>query len=332
LNWKLVGEIIGYVAVAEGFLIFLSSRRDRILIFKFIADVLWTASHLFLGNYTGAILNGIAVGRESVFYNRDKRKWASTRLWLLFFLAVTAASPMYSLISGKEGFSMLHVILAAYVRAVAQYPYLNRFVSGQRIYHRHDIEVIMMVKRSMSLDAPETAVKVIFSPSDTIYDVYEKFYAAVSFVNDGDGSATGTDKVSGFFRKFPRLLFRWTVRLIGALDYWGMCPKALMDALPFWGSMIITSMGSLGIKPIYHHLYNFGNLPIFVSYGTKRRVSEIDRKGNVVTKKVIDMKVVTDERICDGFEYATAFKYWRKLIENPQLLVDPPEVVNEDID
>ena len=236
------------------------------------------------------------------------------------------------LISGKEGFSMLHVILAAYVRAVAQYPYLNRFVSGQRIYHRHDIEVIMMVKRSMSLDAPETAVKVTFSPSDTIFDVYDKFYAAVSFVNDGDGSATGTDKVSGFFRKFPRLLFRWTVRLIGALDYWGMCPKALMDALPFWGSMIITSMGSLGIKPIYHHLYNFGNLPIFVSYGTKRRVNEIDRKGNVTTKKVIDMKVVTDERICDGFEYATAFKYWRKLIENPQLLTVPPEVVNEDID
>ena len=236
------------------------------------------------------------------------------------------------LISGKEGFSMLHVILGAYVRTIAKYPYLNRFVSGQRIYHRHDIEVIMMVKRSMSLDAPETAVKVIFDPADTIFDVYNKFFAAVSFVNDGDGSATGTDKVSGFFRKFPRLLFRWTVRLISALDYWGLCPKALMEALPFWGSMIITSMGSLGIKPIYHHLYNFGNLPVFVSYGTKRRVNEIDRHGNVVTKKVIDMKVVTDERICDGFEYATAFKYWRRLIENPQLLIDPPEVVNEDID
>lgn len=236
------------------------------------------------------------------------------------------------LISGKEGFSILHVILAAYVRTIAKYPYLNRFVSGQRIYHRHNIEVIMMVKRSMSLDAPETAVKVIFEPEDTIFDVYDKFFAAVSFVNDGDGSDTGTDKISGFFRKFPRLLFRWTVRLVNALDYWGLCPKALMDGLPFWGSMIITSMGSLGIKPIYHHLYNFGNLPIFVAYGAKRKVTELDRHGTPVTKKVIDMKVVTDERICDGFEYATAFKYWRKLIENPQLLIDPPEVINEDVD
>ena len=249
-------------------------------------------------------------------------------------LNITKADEFVSeqLMSGKEGFSMLHVIIAAYVRAVSQYPYLNRFVSGQRIFSRHDIEIIMMVKRSMSLDAPETAIKVKFDPSDTIFDVYEKFNAAVSAVNNGNGEATSTDIVSEFFRKFPRLLFRWTVRLINVLDYWGLCPKALMDALPFWGSMIITSMGSLGIKPIYHHLYNFGNLPVFVSYGTKRRVYELDRKGNVTQKKVIDMKVVTDERICDGFEYATAFKYWRRHIENPQLLVNPPETVKEDID
>lgn len=236
------------------------------------------------------------------------------------------------LISGKEGFSMLHVILAAYIRTVAKYPYLNRFISGQRIYARHDLEVIMTVKKAMSMDAPETCIKVKFDPADTVFDVYEKFNAALAEINSAGDASTGTDKVSGFFRKFPRLLFRWTVRLISALDYWGLCPKALMDALPFWGSMIITSMGSLGIKPIYHHLYNFGNLPVFVSYGVKRRVTTLDHKGNATTKKVIDMKIVTDERICDGYQYATAFKYWRKHIENPELLVTPPEVVNEDVD
>ena len=236
------------------------------------------------------------------------------------------------LISGKEGFSMLHVILAAYVRTIAAYPYLNRFVSGQRIYARHEIEVNMVVKKEMKLDSPETCIKVRFDPTDTVYDVFDRFNAAVTSVNTEGGAAEGTDKISGFFRKFPRLPFRWTVRLISALDYWGLCPKALMESLPFWGSMIITSMGSLGIKPIYHHLYNFGNLPVFVSYGTKRRVTELDRKGNIVTKKVIDMKVVTDERICDGYQYATAFKYWRKHIENPELLTVPPQVVNEDVD
>ncbi len=235
------------------------------------------------------------------------------------------------IISGKENFSMLHVILAAYVRTVSQYPFLNRFVSGQRIYSRNNIEVIMVVKKSMELDAPETAIKVVFEPTDTVFDVYDRFNAAVQAAMV-EGESTGTDSVSKFFRKFPRLLFRWTVRLINALDYWGLCPKSLMDALPFWGSMIITSMGSLGIKPIYHHLYNFGNLPIFVSYGVKRRVTTLDHKGNATTKRVIDLKVVTDERICDGFQYATAFKAWRKYIESPEALTTPPEEVKEDID
>ena len=229
--------------------------------------------------------------------------------------------------SGKENFSMLHIILAAYVRTIATYPYLNRFVSGQRIYARNNIEVVMTVKKEMTMTAPETCIKVVFDPHDTLYDVYEKFNDAVTNIDN-----TGTDGIAGFFRKFPRLPFRWTISLIKALDYWGICPKALIDSLPFWGSMIITSMGSLGIKPIYHHIYNLGNLPVFVSYGTKRKVVEIDRHGNRNVKRVIDMKVVTDERICDGFQYAAAFKMWKRLIEHPEQLKNPPAKVEEDID
>ncbi len=229
--------------------------------------------------------------------------------------------------SGNENFSMLHVILAAYVRTVAAYPYLNRFVSGQRIYARNNIEVVMTVKKEMKMDAPETCIKVEFDAHDTVYDIYEKFNAAVTNIAD-----TGTDGVAAFFKKFPRLPFRWTVKLIEWLDYWGMCPKSLMDALPFWGSMIITSMGSLGIKPIYHHLYNFGNLPVFVSYGTKRKVVDINKKGEISTRRVIDMKIVTDERTCDGFQYAAAFKLWKRLIEHPECLKTAPEKVEEDID
>jgi hypothetical protein len=236
------------------------------------------------------------------------------------------------IISGNENFSILHVILAAYVRTIAAYPYLNRFVSGQRIFARHNIEIIMTIKKEMKLDAPETCIKVVFEPTDTIYDVYDKFNAEVSKFNNGSEAESGTDKVSGFFRKFPRLLFRAAVKVIGWMDYWGILPQALMNALPFWGSMIITSMGSLGIKPIYHHLYNFGNLPIFVSYGTKRKVVVTDKQGNTTTKKMIDIKVVTDERTCDGFQYATAFKAWKKYIERPELLTVPPETVVEDID
>ena len=233
------------------------------------------------------------------------------------------------LMAGNEGFSLLHVILAAYVRAISQYPYLNRFVSGQRIFARNRIEVLMVVKKSLSMEAPETSINVIFDPRDTVFDVYERFNEQVVRATSTENE---TDAITGFFGKFPRGLFKAVIAIVKSLDYVGLCPKILTENLPFWGSMIITSMGSLGIKPIYHHLYNLGNLPVFISYGTKRKVYELDRNGNVTTKKVVDLKVVTDERTCDGFQYATAFKAFKKYIENPEILLTPPEKVVEDID
>lgn len=51
----------------------------------------------------------------------------------------------------------------------------------------------------------------------------------------------------------------------------------------------------------------------------------------MVQKKYIDVKFVLDERIVDGYYYATFFKYYRALLRHPELLDLPPEVVNTDI-
>ena len=232
---------------------------------------------------------------------------------------------------GMENFSMLHVILAAYIRTVSQRPALNRFISGQKIYARNNIEVNMVIKRKMTLDTPDACIKVIFEPTDTIDDVYEKFNKAV-MANKGEDGSNGTDKLAKVLLFIPGLLLRWTINFIKFLDYFGWLPKFITNLSPFHGSMIITSMGSLGIKPIYHHLYEFGNLPVFIAYGAKRTVYEPDSEGKVHKRRYVDIKVVTDERICDGFYYASAFKLFRRILEHPEQLELPPEQVIEDID
>ena len=233
---------------------------------------------------------------------------------------------------GKTNFGFLHVMLAAYIRTISQRPAINRFVSGQKIFARHDIQIVMAVKKSMAIDAPDTMIKVRFSPDDTIDDVYEKFNAAVTEVTSQPDDKTSFDKLNKLLSIIPGLLCRWTVKLLNAMDYFGLLPKKLLWLSPFHGSMIITSMGSLGIRPIYHHIYNFGNLPVFIAYGGRRSVVSLDRDGKPVTKKYIEMKVVTDERICDGFYYASAFKLIKRHVENPELLEVKPAEVIPDID
>ena len=82
---KLAGEIIGVVAIIEGFFIYYSAKRERMLIFKFISDALWLCNLLLLGGITGAILNVIAMLRETVFYFRDRRRFANSIFWPILF-------------------------------------------------------------------------------------------------------------------------------------------------------------------------------------------------------------------------------------------------------
>ena len=231
---------------------------------------------------------------------------------------------------GYKGMGMLYLMIAAYIRVIAIKPGLNRFIAGQRIFARNNIEVVMAVKRGLAEDASETTIKVEFSPKDTIYDVYRKMNEKIDEIKADDGE-NNTEQVAAALCKLPRFLLRFALAIIKALDYYGLLPMSLLNASPFHGSMIITDVASLGIPPIYHHLYNFGNLPVFVAFGAKRHALELDNDGRPVDRKYIDYTVVTDERICDGYYYASAFKYMKYYLRNPELLETPPEKVAEDV-
>lgn len=232
---------------------------------------------------------------------------------------------------GRVNFGFLHILIAAYLRAISQRPGLNRFVSGQKIFTRKDIQIVMVVKKTLSLDSPDTVIKVRFNPDDTVEEVYDKFNAEVVKIQTAPDKKTSFDKLNKILAFIPGLLCRWTVKLLNFLDYFGLLPKKLLWLSPFHGSMIVTSMGSLGIRPIYHHIYNFGNLPVFLAYGGRRSVVTLDTEGKTSIKKFIELKAVTDERICDGYYYASCFKIIKRHVENPELLSTKPEQVFEDI-
>lgn len=233
-------------------------------------------------------------------------------------------------INGYKGMGMLHLFIAAYVRACAYLPGLNRFVVGNRIFAHDDIEVVMAIKRSLSIDASETTIKVVFKPTDTIYDVYTKMNDAIDEIKNSD-EENGTEEFANKFAKLPRMVISFAIWLLRVADYLGIIPKKLLDVSPFHGSMIITDLGSLGIGPIYHHIYNFGTLPVFVSFGAKRHAYELDKNGVVHDRKYVDAKFVLDERTVDGHYYASAFKLISRIISDPSVLELPPEKVYEDI-
>jgi len=232
---------------------------------------------------------------------------------------------------GHKGIGMLHFIIATYVRALTTLPGMNRFVVGRRIFAHNKIEVVMTVKRSLSVDATETTIKVQFDPRDTIVDVYRKMNAKIDEIKADEGN-NNTEDVAEALCRLPRPILRFAIGILRFLDYFGWLPESLTDASPFHGSMIITDLGSLRIGPVYHHIYNFGTLPVFIAFGAKRHAYEITREGTVAANKYIDTKMTIDERIADGHYYAQFLQAFRYMFDHPETVELPPINIREDID
>lgn len=231
---------------------------------------------------------------------------------------------------GLAGFGMTHVIMAAYVRTVAKYPALNRFIAGQKIYSRgEDIALCMTVKKEMRADSPDSVIKVHLHPSDTAADVYRKFNAQVEAAKD-EMENTSADNTAAAFMMIPSLVLKFVMWLLKTLDYFGLIPRFLLEVSPFHGSVYFTSMGSLGIKPVYHHLYDFGTVPAFCAFGRKRRAVEIV-DSEIEERKYVDLKFNLDERICDGFYYAGVIKHFLRILSHPDVLDNTPETIEKDI-
>lgn len=230
---------------------------------------------------------------------------------------------------GMTNISMMHIMIAAYIRLVSQRPALNRFIRGQRVWTRRNVEVSLTIKKEMNLQSPDTVVKITLPPDATLAEVYEALNAEiVGYRNNPGGDFDNTAKMLTYL---PGPLFKFVVATLRFLDYFGLMPGFIAKVSPFHCSYFITSMGSLGIPPIYHHLYDFGSCPVFFSFGAKRRVYELDSEGAVKRKQYLDFTFVLDERICDGYYYASALRLLKQIIKNPSQLDERPTVI-PDID
>ena len=233
-------------------------------------------------------------------------------------------------VDGYKGIGILHFMIAAYIRLVSMMPGLNRYVAGRRIYAANDITVVMTIKRALTIDATETSIKVHFEPTDTIFDVYRKMNEKIDEVKASE-EHNNTEDVAEALSRLPRFILRFVIGVLRMMDYFGWLPESLVEASPFHGSLIVTDLGSLRIKPVFHHIYNFGTLPVFIAFGAKHHVYELDRHGNMVDRKYVDCKFTIDERTADGHYWAQAFQAWRYIFQHPEILEQPPTRIVEDV-
>lgn len=231
---------------------------------------------------------------------------------------------------GMKNISMMHVLIAAYVRMSSQRPAVNRFIRGQRVWTRDEMEISLTIKKEMSLESPDTCVKITVDRDATIETVYNELDRVITEYRASPGG--DFDSTARVLSHIPALILKFVVWVLRCLDYFGCIPRFLTGVSPFHCSFFITSMGSLGIPPIYHHLYDFGTCPVFCSFGAKKRENLLNADGSVTKNPYVDVTFVLDERICDGYYFASAWRHMKSILRDPWVLDEPPAEVKQDVD
>ena len=223
--------------------------------------------------------------------------------------------------------SYMNIIYAAIVRIIGERPRLNRFAMNGALYQRDKIYVSLVIKKSLTDDGVETPLKLPFNGDENIFEIKEKLDAAIEKNKDIEVS-NKTDKLVSILSAIPSGLIRAIVKFLMFLDKHGVMPKKIIEASPFHTSVFLTNVGSLGIDSIYHHIYNFGTTSMFFSMGKKKK-SYIYEDEEFKEEKCITLAFVGDERICDGYYYASSFKLLLKYLKKPELLEENGEVEKE---
>ena len=257
--------------------------------------------------------------RESLSTLADSVEVSSIERWLLEKRA-----------EGWAGLGFIHLLIAAYVRTVSMRPAINRFVAARRVYARSEIEVILNIKRSSSSEAAETSVKVAFSPTDTVFDVYRRLSEAIDGVR-ADVIVSESERVASSLARLPRPLLRLVTAVLRIMDWFDWLPRSWLDESPFHGSLLVVDMGSLGTMPVEAAIPEFGDIPCAVSFGAKRKVLEPTEDGRCTERRYVDYRFTCDGRIADSYYYASALKCLKYFMKNPAHLELPPETIEDDI-
>jgi len=211
--------------------------------------------------------------------------------------------------------SVMHVVAVCATRIFAERPRLNRFTAGNRHWQRRGFWLSFSGKKRKDDDAPTVVVKKRLSAEASDVEIIREMDSGVKEVRSEKKNRT--DKELSFFFLLPTFVLAMLVKVVGFLDHWGLLPKFYIDGDPLFASMFIANLGSLKMDGAQHHLYEYGNIPLFCVIGQKKNAFDVADDGTISARPVYPLRFTFDERVEDGLYCLGALNRLKALLVAP---------------
>lgn len=233
-------------------------------------------------------------------------------------LDIPAANLLAFLDSESSGpnATVSHVALAALLETFHQVPQMNRFVSGGRLYQRNDVRVAFSMKRAkLDAKAKVSVVQILRHENEPFVQLCERVNGEVN--RERTGEKTYADKEFDLFQLLPHALLKKAPGLMSSLDAHNLLPHSFTCRDPLYSSAFVANLGSLGMPAGHHHLFEWGNCPIFVTLGSVHWKSVATETG-VQPLQVLPLRITYDERIDDGLTAREGLRRIEEILSDPK--------------
>lgn len=231
--------------------------------------------------------------------------------------AVNAEKLLQYIEEAREEFhtDVTHCLLAATANGLRETPEMNRFPMGHRLYQRKGNWITFSMKRKkMNKKAKLATVKKQIPDEITFRQLCELIQSEIH--EQRSDKVTYHDKEYNLLTALPRPLLKFGVWLLKQLDYYNILPKSFIDGDALYTSVFLANLGSIGLSAGFHHLYEWGNCPLFILAGKiEERAVVID--GQVSTQTVLPLRFTYDERIDDGLTASHGIASVVRVLEDP---------------
>jgi hypothetical protein len=198
--------------------------------------------------------------------------------------------------------TLFPLILHALASVLHDRERLNRFTVGRRTYQRTHVLLSFAAKKAMSDDAPLATIKRRFEKTESLDALVASLAGDVGGARSDKRSAM--DKELSILLALPGFLLAFLIGALRWLYAWGLAPRSLVDTDPLYTSAFVANLGSIKIDAAYHHLYEHGNCPLFVTIG------------HVQDGRLL-LRYTFDERVEDGLYCAKALQLFKQRVEDP---------------
>lgn len=212
-------------------------------------------------------------------------------------------------------------LIKAFSNTLKKEPKINSTVKRNKIYLRDQISVFFHTIIDAKTD-DLSGIVIREGQDKSVKKINEEFLEKIKNSKKGETDFSESKKV---VKKTPSFLVKPLLNLYSYITYnWNKNLKIFKSKPDAFGSIMLTSVGSIGISKALCPIAPYTKVPMVVSIG-KIGFRPVVVDSEIHLKKMMTLGFTFDHRIMDGIHFSEFFKTLSTYFTNPKLIEDEEE-------